>query len=242
METVKNKPSIVLVGKGRIGLALSEELTANGLNFQHARIDCLKGLFFPDDDFISSIQVLVICISARQKSKQGPSWSWHQIFEGLSAQIAAGKLVVQNLIFVSSTRVYEAIDKQIVNAKTSPKTHSEGGEGLAVAENILLRAVNNTYIMRCSGLYGDLYPVYTPILLSGKEKARFGIDAAEVVSKLAQLVKSAIYQDLQKTIALLTDTFVYYEGACLNWEKDFSQIKKLSRTFRILQDSVYLPK
>ena len=156
---------------------------------------------------------------------------------GLSKQLQDGVLKVENIVMVSSTRVYEAIERGLVTANTLPRGISSRALGLIAAEQRLLQSPANVCLLRCSGLYGDLYPVYTPILSKGESRPRFGIDANQVIERLYQVVKASLVEPLESQIELLTDGKVYFEGRVFSWPVDRTQVIALAEEFRILLNS-----
>lgn len=232
---------LVICGRGRIGSALADSLRSLNIKvINDGRIDPELGLTFSGSNGVKNIELLIICISARQKSNNPQKWQWKNIFHGLVKQINSQQISVKNMVLVSSTRVYEGIKKGIVTAKTPPLALSEAGQGLLEAEKQLNTCLgSNTLILRCSGLYGALYPVYTPILKAGEDKARCGVEAESVVQRLVEVVKSAQKNSLRPGVELLTDNKVYWEGKKFCFEQDIEQINLLAQTQRLLKNSQF---
>ncbi|WP_444995742.1 hypothetical protein [Aliikangiella sp. IMCC44359] len=243
MDIVKSNTNreLVICGRGRIGGALAESLRS--LNIQvinDGRIDSELGLIFSESCQVKNIGLLVICISARQKSNNPQTWQWKNIFRGLIKQINSQQISVKNIVMVSSTRVYEGIKKGIVTAKTTPEVLTEAGQGLLEAEKQLNTCFGiNLLILRCSGLYGALYPVYTPILKAGEGKVRCGVEAESVVQRLVDVVKHSQKNNLRSGVELLTDNKVYWGGKCFCFEQDTEQINLLAQTQRLLKNSQF---
>jgi len=240
VASVKQRPlNLVVCGHGRIGGALLEKLGVQELpvSVWRARIDPEQGLYCQEATLPAQIDLLIICISAGQKSKPSTRWQWRQIFAGLTRQLHSGAVTVKNIVMVSSTRVYEAIEQGIVTAHTSASSCSEQGKGLVIAEQELMALPAQVRILRASGLYGVGYPVYRPILKAGLTKPRFGVDSAEVVARLYQSVVAAIDGRFCGQIEVLTDGGVYFEGECFYWPEDRPRIEVLAKQYRILLNS-----
>ncbi|TQV74643.1 hypothetical protein FLL45_06680 [Aliikangiella marina] len=242
MEPVNanQSPSIVICGQGRIGGSLIDILQSQNIDYLSARLDVASGLCTRqqnDPQLPHEIDLLVVCISARHRGGGKSSWQWNNIFNGLIKQIDAGEISVTSLVMVSSTRVYEGYDCGLIKASSETRALSAQGEGLVAAESALINSPINTLILRCSGLYGALYPVYQPILLSGKDKPRFGVDADKVVERLFLVVKQVLTHQFKPGIELMTNGNLYFKGEVLTWPRDKKHIENLARTHRVLINS-----
>ncbi len=235
MVAVSDKESqIVLCGQGRIGARVGFLLAEKGIPYQIARIDPIEGIC----GTYKHIKVLLICISAGQKRKQAARWLWKDIFSGLCRQVTSKTLTVEQIILVSSTRVYEAIESGFVTASTLPNADSEAGKGIIYAEQQLMALPVHLAILRCSGLFGELYPKYTPILMSAKDKPRFGINAEAVIARLVTVVQQAGINQFSSQVELITDGNVYYQSCCYEAQTEELFVAKLAKHHRILLNSI----
>lgn len=240
METVNAKrgePQVVVCGAGRIGGHLMQLLNEKQVSFVNARIDSQLGLLSKKSQIPSRLKVLVICISAGHKSKNGPRWQWDQILRGLVTQIQTQQLLIDSVVLVSSSRVYEAYQSGLVTAASEPSANSVAGQALISAEQQLLDCAVNTVILNCSGLYGIKYSRYTPIMLAAEDKPRFGVDAETIAYVLMQLVEDGLANKIMSQRLLLTDGQIYYKKQQLNFKADKAAIEKLAKHYRILLNS-----
>jgi hypothetical protein len=174
------------------------------------------------------IKRLIVCISAKPRLRQ-PSvldpnavevlserrrWSWHTIFNGIEAQINSQQLRIDSLIFVSSTRVYDGIERGVVTASTEPLAGSLRASTLIHAEQQIARLAAQFHIVRCSGLYGNGYHTFQQILETSEDgKLRFGVNINQVAEKIEQLTR--VVENFS-SIELLTDGYCYKNGIKLD--------------------------
>ena len=229
--------SIVLCGKGRIGGALAERLERNNIGFVSARVNSDNGLYCPDGPLPRRIGILIICISAGQKSLNGPRWHWRDIFDGLVRQLSEDELEIDNIVLVSSTRVYEGLTNGLITASTNTSASSIGGQGLISAEQALIKTQVKVLVLRCSGLFGDLYPRYTPILKQGADRPRFGVEAEKVVDRLFKSIIDTIESNFCGGVELMTDGMAYYLGDKINLLANGETVSKLAEQFKIFVNS-----
>jgi len=195
----------VQVGKGRLGRVIANRVKQTAV---FAKIDADLGLQIPafsEQKYV--IENLVICISPSTKN----SWDWADILKGILQQVLIGQLKINRLIFISSTRVYEGIERGIVDATTQAISKTSKGVSLLAAEKIVAQIAQQYHILRCSGLYGEGYKKYLSILSQcKKEQTRFAVSieqvADEVVGKLAQATSEP------SSCTLLTDGYCYFQG------------------------------
>ena len=151
------------------------------------------------------IEHLVICISPSSKN----IWDWINILQGVLQQVLTGQLKINRLVFISSTRVYDGIERGIVEASTQAVSHSHKGKSLLAAEQLIPQLADQYHILRCSGLYGEGYQKYLAILSEcRKQQTRFAVSLDEV----AEEVVSKIENGNQSSCSLLTDGYCYFEG------------------------------
>lgn len=229
---------IVLCGQGRIGLPLSQRLKANNIDFEFSRLDPKRGLV-SSSVLEQPIKLLVVAIANGQRGGNTPAWYWHEIYDGLLQQLDEGSIQIENIVMVSSTRVYDGIDTGIVSAQTPAESVSEKGEQLIDAEKVLLGSSMKARILRCSGIYGEGYHQYKPIMREAKGRCYFGVDVESIIQRLYECVRGSLQNNYVQGIELLTDDKVYYEGRALNFEQDLRQVLLLSQQFRILKNSQF---
>lgn len=156
------------VGKGRLGGLIAEHVQqalapafAEKPDNHFARIDAQAGLTDSDGSPLSGvIDRLVICISPERRK----SWQWDQLLLGMIEQKARGELKINQLVFISSTGIYDGISQGMISVDTLPKAQSERSRCLLVAENHIKLLADNYHILRCSGLYGAGYQKYSTML------------------------------------------------------------------------------
>ncbi|WP_196138824.1 hypothetical protein [Aliikangiella sp. G2MR2-5] len=237
---------LVICGKGRIGGPLIRRLADIGLNPVTARLDLEAGLVLNTstasaneclvNDFDNNkveVHLLVICISA-----YGKPWNWGDIFNGLKKQVDAGSLVVENLILVSSTRVFDGIECGMITASTRAKGCSQKAKELLKGELDAFEVACRCYIVRASGLYGQDYKAYWPVLNQAFDRPRFGTSQELLIERLESLCTQYNDTDLASTIELLTDGAVYFRGSKLLFSVSSGEIGKLAENYKILQSSI----
>jgi nucleoside-diphosphate-sugar epimerase len=228
------KKKIVLCGQGRIGLPLSKKLQANNIDVEFARLDPKQGLVFKSE-FDQPINLLVVAIANGQRGDKTPAWYWHEIYDGLIEQLDENLLQIENIVMVSSTRVYDGIQSGVVSAQTPAESSSDKGQQLIDAEKVLLRSSMKAKLLRCTGIYGEGYSQYEPIMREAKDRCYFGVDVNAIIQRLYECVKLSIEGNYVQGIELLTDDKVYYNGRELDFEQDLKQVLFLSQQFRILK-------
>jgi len=198
------------IGLGRLGSLIIKQVKAStNLTINYARIDPKIGLINSNANPIKGeIEQLVLCISPSQSSP----WQWDQILNGIIKQVAEKELKISQLVFISSTHVYDGLSSGIICAKTPVNASSERAKALLKAEQQIEKLASSFHIMRCSGLYGkneSTYQKYRDILTQNDNKTRFGVDIEEV----ANLVVTKLKQNNQvSSYSLLTDGYCYLNG------------------------------
>jgi len=223
----------VQVGQGRLGGLIAKAVEAQFSNIHFAKIDQAQGLLNQAGlPLTGTIERLVICISpGKQKN-----WSWLNILQGLESQLHAGDLIVHQLIFISSTRVYDGIDFGLITAKTKAVAKSPTGLELLKAEQMIKSFANNVHILRCSGLYSEYLPIYQKyfeILLAKSNKIRFGVNVEQVVDKVLEFVLPLNTVKQASSYHLLTDGHCYVNGKKIM----LSEFKLKLTSMRVLEFS-----
>ncbi len=222
---------LAICGQGRIGARVTQALRAKGHQVDVLRLDKEKGLYSQNATVPTKIQVLLICISS---AKAKGLWDWTNIFDGLEQQVNLGQLKINNLIFVSSTRVFDGIGSGLVTSQTEPQSNSERGQKVIQGEDALKKVCSNLHLVRCSGLIGGGYDSYRPILSVAKDRPRFAVEVEHVKQFIISQIESMLTQTLPQSISLLTDGKVYFEQRCYDVVKDKEEVIELSKHFRIL--------
>jgi hypothetical protein len=233
----------VQVGQGRLGGLIAQsvaESLGKNTDIHYARIDAKVGLINAKGLSLNgSINQLVICVSP----KPDRSWQWHQLLIGMLEQKARGELTINQLVFISSTRVYDGIGHGIVYPDTPAIAHSENAKSLLLAEKQITQLARTFHILRCSGLYGHQYQKYSTILASltglshsdlaqspvrrAAERPRFGVN----VEAIGKTVVERLKQDCgASSYSLLTDGYCYYQGTKI----PIQQTARFASKYRLL--------
>lgn len=231
----------VQVGRGRLGQAIINSLQHSQLSQQYeklsiapvlARIDETDGLLFKNDPQVItepiSIELLVICIAPGRPAK----WQWNDILRGITAQVEAGLLRIAKVVYISSTRVYEGYQSGVVTANSKPMANSERGRALLAAEDCAIALAKSALIVRCAGLNGPLYKVYSQSLQETSSRMRFAVTISQIgndiASHLIEPAKGLHY-------LLLTDGFAYVDGMAIDIaELNQQELALLAKKYRIL--------
>lgn len=223
--------NIAICGQGRIGTKVSDELSQQGHKLDIVRLDKDLGLVSPSGAVSGDIELLIICISS---AKKRGIWDWSNIFDGLIKQVSQGELTVKDIIFVSSTRVYDGIETGLVSAQTPAKSNSDRGKRLLTGEQKLEQACANLHLIRCSGLIGQGYDSYQPILREAQDKPRFAINTEKVIELIVQQAQLLIDKTHVAAITLMTDGKAYYQQKSYDLAKDKAIVTELAQQFRVL--------
>ncbi|MDQ7049541.1 MAG: hypothetical protein Q9M92_08355 [Enterobacterales bacterium] len=234
----RQRIDLLQVGQGRIGQRLFNCLkqTKQKLpSIQLARLDHKLGLLNLESDKYYQINQLVICIAPPAiLSMAAKSQFWKQIFAGLHKQVQSGQLVIQQLYFVSSTRVYDGIKCGMVKASSSTHSDSTMGQALIFAEQMLMNLSRQCYLFRAVGLVGESYPKYQTFLKLQDNKLRFTIADWQLVDQMILQIKlnqdsACGDQSSQDYHAfLMTDGQGYINGQVLSlpaWQQQVEAIK-----------------
>jgi len=219
------------IGNGRLGQLIANQVeTSTNFIVNHARIDPKLGLIDPSFESITGeIDHLVLCLSPKQSSP----WQWDQIFTGLMNQVAKKELTISQVIFISSTRVYDGINTGLITAETPVKGYSERAKQLISAEQQIEKLASSFHILRCSGLYGKKeqpYQKYLEILTQIDNKTRFAVDIDKVANVVVEKLKE---QEKVSSFSLLTDGYCYFNGDKLL----IKEVSHLSAQHRLLINS-----
>ena len=218
------------IGKGRLGRLIAAQVEKQiNASIQWGRLSHEDGIQLGQSKNTNiTINKLVICISPTENS----NWNWNNIFYGLKKQHQLGKIEINQLVLVSSTRVYDGIDKGLIDAATPPTPISEKAKALFTAEQEAMSIAKYHHIIRATGLYGQGYSKYKKILTtsSNHEKFRFGVDISQVAKEVSELL---FQLHCQNSMSLLTDNYAYQNGEVFSYE----QAEKYSHSKRILKNS-----
>jgi hypothetical protein len=224
------------IGAGRLGAVIFKAIQAEpqlsslllSESSTFTRIDPQLGIAIDAVELPLRIDKLVICIAPGMDKK----WRWNAIFCGLVKQVVQQQIVINELIFISSTRVYDGIKQGVVNAKVLPAAQSERAKGLLAAERQLSQLAGHYCFLRCCGLVGEHYQRFQQILKQSDEKVRFAVDTQQVAEKV---VERLLAKRTNNQYSIVTDGYSYYRGSKLAFEKSLL----LSKHQRLLQNSDY---
>jgi len=220
------------VGSGRIGKPLNSKLSGSGYKCHSLRIEPQTGIELSDIEFTKP-SILIICISA-----VGKPWTWDKVLNGLLAQIRNKEIYLNQIILVSSTRVYEGHTEGMVTSQESVAAESAKAAQIIVAEDALLECSVDSWIIRCSGLYGKDYPRYTPIMIAAEGKPRSGVQTEQVVEEIYQFIRAIPEFGSKNGIQLLTDGHCYFEGK--KYRQTSDEVKRLSKAHKVLIASSHI--
>ncbi len=228
------------IGTGRLGSAITRAIESEsklaGLLTSAARANsrldpknglCLVGVSAQT----VKIDKLLICIAPGIDKK----WRWNEIFNGLAQQVLQQQLTINELIFISSTRVYDGILNGIVTAKSPVKAQTDRAKGLVFAEKQLVQLANSHCLLRCCGLIGEPYQRFQEILKQPDDKVRFAVDIEQVAKKV---VERLINKPTANQFSIVTDGGCYYRGRRMTFE----EAAFLSSGHRLLKQSDYYKK
>lgn len=203
------------VGRGRLGEQIAQKYLQsqeakgikNGRNrVVYSRIDTVSGLEIANQQSERMvIEKLVICIAPGSEKK----WQWATIFGGLCQQVKSSHVVINELIFISSTRVYDGYLTGVVSANDKPIAVSERAKSILIAESRLSGIANNVSILRCCGLVGEEYTYFAQLLTQPTDKVRFAIDISKVADRVVEILELS---QSSNRVAILTDGYCYHNG------------------------------
>jgi len=227
--TSRQTISLLQVGQGRIGSLLKRSLDSHSTQAIHlSRLDPPLGLTGLSEPTGYLIENLIICIApSRKLSVTNKIEFWQNVFVGLQQQVKSGYLVIRRIFFVSSTRVYDAIQSGIIEASTRVQSDSDMGQALIDAEFMLSKLTLQCHCFRAAGLVGQKYPKYQQYLRLQDNKLRFAIIDWQLVELITEQVISLQQTSLQKNqktcyYYLATDGEGYFNGKIISlqsWQK-----------------------
>lgn len=203
-----------ICGQGRLGGRVAAILAAAGSPPLAMRLSREQGLLLPLAKPPLRIRSLILCLVPRplqplgDHGPQRASPAWAGLLDGLLAQVQRGEVVIDRLLHVSSTAVYEGYSSGWLTAETPPSGDSPRALALAEAEQRVRQLAFNTLVVRLTGLYGPGYERYQPLAMSF-DKARMGVDVRAAAALIAALLRRGI--DGAAT-ALVTDGQIYHQG------------------------------
>jgi len=194
-----------------------------------SRLDPVDGLELANQaESKMIIDKMVICIAPGSERK----WQWQDIFVGIKRQVESQQLVINELFFISSTRVFDGIRRGTVDANTLPIASTSRADTLLEAESQVKQLSSNVSIIRCCGLIGEGYTRYSEILKEPSEKVRFAVNTKQVAR---QVVKHLLEVNSGSRYSLLTDGYCYYKGNQIPFELALS----LAEEHRLLKNSEF---
>ena len=225
---------ITLIGKGRLGCAIANALGSSGHTIDFARLDRERGLTSNAERPATArtvVEAAVFCLVPQHP--EGGS-GWLGLFEGLQRQIENQHIQIGRVLFISSTAVYECVDKGWVDHQTPVHSVNLRTEGLLNAETAVRTLSEHTAIFRLTGLVGAGYHKYDPISFS-QDRSRQAVDIDAVAKAVANYF--AVGWQSHKT-EVLTDGYIYYRGQRLDPHTHAKDIADLQSRFRLVKPSI----
>jgi len=221
---------VIVCGKGRLGHLIASTLSPH-TKPEYARIDAALGLIQDDQAVTGTIDTVILCfVPKHSETKSG----WQGLLHGVLKQVQNNSLQIQRVLFISSTAVYEEVEKGFVDVHTPVTGNSVRSKRLLDAESVIPQLSANSAIFRLTGLVGPGYNKYDPITYSN-DKPRQAVDTRAVAREVA---KWFLQKQNGHTIEVLTDGTIYWQGKKLEAERDRDQIETLSKKFRLLKPSI----
>ncbi len=221
----------VVCGKGRLGQLIVAALQQQNIPCEYARVDTERGLIQNNQVITGVIDTLIFCfVPKHDQNKSG----WQGLLNGLLNQVRNGDLKIQRVLFISSTAVYEEVEKGFVDAHTPVTGSGVRSRGLLEAESIIPQLSANSVIFRLTGLVGPGYNKYDPVTYSN-DKPRQAVDTRAVAHEVVNWFSK---KQSGNCIEVLTDGIIYWQGSKLDTLKDHQQTEKLSKEYRLLKPSI----
>lgn len=238
-----------ICGQGRLGGRIAALLSATGKVPLPLRLHPEHGLVLPVAQPPLHIRTLIICLVPRaavvgqapaaddlaaenqaSAKPQRASVAWAGLLDGVLAQVQRGELIIDQLLHVSSTAVYEGYQQGWVRATSPAKGDSPRALALAEAEQKVRGLSRNSLVVRLSGLYGPGYEGYQPLTFND-DKARMGVDLRAAAAMIYALLRKGI---TGAATALITDGNIYYQGQAYKADVANPLLAKLASKQRLL--------
>lgn len=216
-----NEETIAILGCGWLGLPLAQKLmevgfSVNGSTTSENKIDLLRdcginpflinlseeGFLADITSFLEPSETLILNIPPNlQRNSTG-----NFVKKIKNILPAVEKSGIKNLLFISSTSVYEnAIDFPEITENSSLNAISESGKQLIAAEKLLQKNVHfNTTIIRFGGLIGgERHPIN---FLSGKKGVKNPnapinlIDREDCIQLIVQVIRQNYWQKILNAV------------------------------------------
>lgn len=230
---------LAICGQGRLGGRVAAILTAAGRSPLALRLSREQGLLVPQAKPPLLIRRLILCLVPRplqplgDHGPQRASPAWAGLLDGLLGQVQRGEVVIERLLHVSSTAVYEGYSRGWLTAATPAAGDSPRALALTEAEERVRQLAHNTQVVRLTGLYGPGYERYQPLAMSF-DKARMGVD----VRAAAALIAALSCRDVAgAATALVSDGQIYYQGQAYPADPANPLLAALARQQRLLLPS-----
>lgn len=163
LENIKHsKQRIVIVGCGKIGMRLAEQLSEQhevwGLRRSHAEhqhISFIQADVTEPEGLAESlpeaIDYLLYCLTPSEASEEG----YRAVYvKGLQHVLSALKQPLKRLYFISSTSVYHQDDSSWVDEASPTQPTRYSGKVLLEAEQLAQLSQHPATVVRFSGIYG----------------------------------------------------------------------------------------
>lgn len=225
---------VTVAGNGRLGKQIQSALQQRGHSIQLARVDPVQGLIINAAPVFGQLDTLVICF-VPQQSERGAGW--RTALKGFQQQVSRGDLEIGQLLFISSTSVYESVETGLVDANTPVQPVSTRSGGLLSAEAIVPTLSPCTTIFRLTGLVGPGYDKYDPVSYS-IDKPRQAVDIRAVANATADRLSSP---QSGHHLEVLTDGLIYWQQRPFRAADEEELMAHLLGQYRLLQPSIICP-
>lgn len=223
----------LIIGCGDLGSAIAIRLIEFGLDVTGVRISnkpmpqniCLLQADVTDIDTLGSLKfltpnILIYCIAATAQTDE--NYYAHYVLGLNNVLQVVNRSQLRHVFFVSSTRVYGQVSKELLDEDTFATPSDFGGRRLLEAENALKSFPFNSTVLRLSGIYGpgrlrminlvknnDHWPS-----TNAYSNRIHRDDAAKFV---AFLCKKVLNDELVDDVYIVTDSLPVSQYEVLNW-------------------------
>lgn len=178
-DAKNNSKRVLIVGCGKIGLRLAEQLSGDYEVFglrrslsEHPQIQFIQAdvtdALSLKNKLPDHIDYLVYCLTPSARDEAAYRQVYIHGLQNILAEI--GSNPIKRLIFVSSTSVYHQDDASWVNEESPTQPTSFSGKTLVEAEGIALASEHPATNVRFSGIYGGNRSQLIEQVRSGKAK------------------------------------------------------------------------
>ena len=226
---------VTVAGNGRLGQQIQSTLQQRGHTLRLARVDPVEGLTHDGAPVFGELDALVICFVPHH-SERGAGW--FTALKGLQQQVIRGDLQLGQVLFISSTSVYESIETGLVDANTPVQPASTRSGGLLSAEAVIPTLSACSTIFRLTGLIGPGYGKYDPVSYS-VDKPRQAVDIRAVAKAVAERLSTP---EPGHRIEVLTDGLIYWQQRPFRAADEEELMAHLLGQYRLLRPSIVCSK